>query len=65
MEAVEAILYPGDVLFLPAFWFHRVEALDVSISVNVRSLLLRLQSPTLLLVLFLPACDLPWLPAQV
>ena len=31
----------------------------------IESLLLRLQSPTLLLVLFLPACDLPWLPAQV
>jgi hypothetical protein len=28
-------LQPGDVLFLPACWFHFVEALNVSLSVNV------------------------------
>ncbi len=31
---LEAILEPGDILFLPAFWWHNVISLDVSISVN-------------------------------
>jgi hypothetical protein len=31
---MEAILEPGDILFLPAFWWHNVISLDVSISVN-------------------------------
>jgi hypothetical protein len=30
----EVTLNPGDVLYLPPFWLHRVTALDVSISVN-------------------------------
>jgi hypothetical protein len=30
----EAVLEPGDVLFIPAFWWHRVEAIGVSVSVN-------------------------------
>ncbi|XP_065673076.1 tRNA wybutosine-synthesizing protein 5 [Hydra vulgaris] len=28
-------IYPGDVLFIPALWFHNVTAIDFSISVNV------------------------------
>ena len=31
----ECILEPGDILFIPALWFHNVTALDFSISVNV------------------------------
>jgi lysine-specific demethylase 8 len=31
---MEAVLEPGDILFLPAFWWHNVISLDVSISVN-------------------------------
>ena len=31
----ECLLMPGDVLFIPALWFHNVLALDFSISVNV------------------------------
>lgn len=32
--AAEVELRAGDVLFIPAYWWHRVEALDVSVSVN-------------------------------
>ena len=31
----ECILEPGDVLFIPAMWFHNITTLDFSISVNV------------------------------
>lgn len=31
----ECVLEPGDILFIPALWFHNVTALDFSISVNV------------------------------
>lgn len=34
IRALSATLYPGDVLYLPAYNFHRVEALSTSISVN-------------------------------
>jgi hypothetical protein len=30
----ETILEPGDVLFVPAFWWHHVVSIDVSISIN-------------------------------
>jgi len=35
VEGYEAILEPGDVLYIPNSWFHRVTAIDVSISMNV------------------------------
>jgi Cupin-like domain len=36
IDAIVADLYPGQVLFLPAYWLHRVEPLDdFSMSVNV------------------------------
>ena len=31
---LETILEPGDVLFVPAFWWHHVIAVDVAISIN-------------------------------
>lgn len=35
VETLEAVLEPGDLLYIPPLWFHEVESLDVSISVNV------------------------------
>lgn len=32
---LEAVLAPGDVLYLPRYWLHNVEAIDESISVNL------------------------------
>lgn len=32
---LEATLQPGDVLFIPALWFHNVTSLDFSVAVNV------------------------------
>lgn len=33
-EYWEAVVMPGDLLFIPAFWWHQVSAPDVSVSVN-------------------------------
>ena len=33
-QALEAVLEPGDVLFIPIFWYHYVETRSTSISVN-------------------------------
>ena len=35
VDALEVILEPGDLLYMPPLWFHEVESLGVSISVNV------------------------------
>ena len=35
VEAVEVVLEPGDLLYMPPLWFHQVESMSVSISVNV------------------------------
>ena len=34
-EALEITLQPGDLLYMPPLWFHHVESMEVSISVNV------------------------------
>jgi hypothetical protein len=31
----ELTLRPGEILFIPAFWWHQVTAVDVSISINI------------------------------
>jgi len=35
VKVLEVTLNPGDALFIPACWFHRVEALDASISYSL------------------------------
>lgn len=32
--AIECILHPGDILYIPSKWWHYVRSLDVSVSVN-------------------------------
>jgi ribosomal protein L16 Arg81 hydroxylase len=34
ISAMEVILNPGDTIFIPIAWWHRVESLDVSISLS-------------------------------
>ena len=34
-KRMRAVLQPGDVLFIPAFWFHNMRALDFGVAVNV------------------------------
>lgn len=34
LTRLQVVLSPGEVLYLPPFWFHRVIAEDISISVN-------------------------------
>ena len=34
-RALEVILQPGDLLYMPPLWFHLVESMELSISVNV------------------------------
>jgi hypothetical protein len=38
LTAYEVVLSPGDTLYLPPLWLHAVEAVDLSVSVNVWSL---------------------------
>ncbi|XP_062517999.1 HSPB1-associated protein 1-like [Corticium candelabrum] len=33
----EVVLYPGDTLYIPPYWFHQVESEEVTISVNIWS----------------------------
>lgn len=33
-SGIEVVVHPGDVLYLPPFWFHQVTSLETAISVN-------------------------------
>jgi hypothetical protein len=35
--AFEVILHPGDILYIPPYWLHRVESLSFSVSVSILS----------------------------
>ena len=35
VRALEVVLQPGDLLYMPPLWFHLVESMELSISVNV------------------------------
>ena len=35
VRAIEIVLKPGDLLYMPPLWFHLVESMELSISVNV------------------------------
>mmetsp|Transcript_26518 Transcript_26518/g.26769 ORF Transcript_26518/g.26769 Transcript_26518/m.26769 type:complete len:387 (+) Transcript_26518:242-1402(+) len=36
-KATEVVLTPGDILYIPSFWFHSIMSLDNSIQCNARS----------------------------
>ncbi len=36
-ESVVAVVSPGDMLVVPPYWYHHVETLEESVSVNVWS----------------------------
>lgn len=40
LRAADLVLGPGDLLFVPAYWWHRVQAIDSSISLRVWGLTL-------------------------
>lgn len=35
VRGIEAVLGPGDLLYMPAYWFHNVRAMSFSASVNI------------------------------
>jgi hypothetical protein len=37
MRVLQVVIEAGDVLFLPALWFHYIVSLDVNIQCNTRS----------------------------
>ena len=60
VEAFEAVLEPGDLLYIPPLWFHEVESLDVSISVNVWTDSAQTKITEKLFKLSLPIGTYPW-----
>lgn len=60
VEVLEAVLEPGDLLYIPPLWFHEVESLEVSISVNVWTDSMQTKTAEALFKLFLPIHSLEW-----
>ena len=58
-EAVIAEVGPGDMLVVPPYWFHHVETLEESVSVNVWSDAPEYQLMNEMYVLIIIISDLP------
>ena len=60
VRALEIVLQPGDLLYMPPLWFHLVESLELSISVNVWTDSEQTTSMEDLFALSLPTQSVQW-----
>ena len=65
VQAVEVILEPGDLLYIPPLWFHHVESMNVSISVNVWTDSQQTEVMETVFALPLPVNEIKWTDAHV
>lgn len=60
VQAVEVTLEPGDLLYMPPLWFHHVESMSVSISVNVWTDSHQTEIMEKIFALALPVNEIEW-----